>query len=189
MRTILLAAILGAGTAHAAPTTWQFSYTGFLETIDARDRDGTTHSERFLPDYTIRGSFTGADANGDGTIALTELTAFEVAGWDYFPCMAAPSPYSSCTISRFSYAADGTLDFSAGWGGHDEYDLSWYGGVTSGVREVYATDRYLTGYMSTHSWTDATAFSITSSVPEPATGAMAALGALLLLARGRFRRR
>lgn len=190
MRTILPAVLLAAAcTAHAAPTTWQFSYTGFYATIDTENGyEDSSHWEGFLPEYSVAGSFTGSDADGDGAITLSELTSFDVMGREYIACMAYPSPYGRCNISRFRYGLTGDLDFSAGWYGYDEYYSGWSGAVTTG-REASS---YSYGYRSEddrhYYWTDATRFAIVPApVPEPAMGAMVAAGMLLLAMRARRR--
>lgn len=188
MRTILLAAILGAGTAQAAPTTWQFSYTGFYTTVDATYERETTHTEGFLPQSSITGGFTGSDLDGDGAIALSELSSFDVMGREYISCIAAPSPYGRCNISRFRYTLAGDLDFSAGWYGYDEYFSGWSGAVTTGIEAMDYAYRDVSEYERHYYWTDATRFAILPApVPEPGTGAMTAAGLLLLAVRGRRR--
>lgn len=189
MRSILLAAALAgaAWTAHAEPTTWQFTYTGFLAVFDETTLDGSTHREEFRPDIEITGSFTGADGNGDGVIALSELSGFTLRGTDYFACMAEPSPYSRCAIDSFSYALTGALDFTTRTSGNDEYYTSWDGSVVSGQRaqdgayrhSPWGADRR--DSVQTLYWTDATRFGIAPApVPEPASGMLAAAGLILL---------
>lgn len=198
MRTILLATLFAASasSAHAAPTTWNFSYTGFdatTRTIDLMsDLDETTHVAR--PDLSIGGHFTGFDDNHDGTIGLSELKGFDFNGFDYMGCMASPSPYSHCNIERFSFTADGkgggTLDFSAAWSGNDEFYSGWSGSATAGKRisdiaynRYSETDKY-------YDWTSATQFSIAPAapVPEPSSGVMAIAGVLAIAATARARR-
>lgn len=182
----LLASLL-AGTAlpaHAQPRTWNFSYTGFFATHSfVHAREGSTYSEGFEQDTRITGRFSGEDGDGDGILELGELTGFVVHGMDYFPCIEAPSPYGRCGIRRFSYGPGGELDFSAGWSGADEFYSGWAGSVTSGVS---ARD-YSYGYFHESTtylyWTDQTRFDIVQlPVPEPASGAMAAAGLMLLAA-------
>ena len=193
MRRILLASILAgsAWSAHAAPASWTYTYTGFFATHATSDFDGSsTYSEGFEPDTQILGSFSGQDDDGDGVIGLAELGGFFVNGIDYFSCMANPSPYGRCSIRRFSYVAGGALDFSAGWYGYDEAVSGWSGDVITGVevldysyRDRFESTRHLY-------WTEATRFNIVQTpVPEPAGGAMAAAGLLLLAGLGSRRMR
>jgi hypothetical protein len=184
MRKLLLASLL-AGAAchvHAEPTSWDFSYTGFYWTFESHSTfDGDHTAEGWQPGKQVTGRFSGEDGNGDGIIALDELSEFTVHGRDYFPCMAEPSPYGRCSIRRFSYTLGGELDFSAGWYGYDEYYSGWGGSVSTGVS---ASD-YSYGYHYESEtflyWTEQTRFDIVQlPVPEPGGGAMAAAGLLLL---------
>ncbi|WP_161783250.1 PEP-CTERM sorting domain-containing protein [Massilia sp. BSC265] len=192
MRKILLLSLLAASAcvAQAAPTSWDFSYTGLFVTrsyTSTGPEPRNDYAEGFEPDARITGSFSGEDRNGNGIIDIGELTGFQVHGRDYFPCMEAPSPYGRCGISSFSYVPGGELGFFAGWGGYDEYYSGWSGSVRSGVSaRDYSYGHF---YESTTSWywTDQTRFDIVQlPVPEPASGAMAAAG-LALLAGLRWR--
>jgi hypothetical protein len=188
MRTILLAAALAASAlpAHADPTTWQFSYTGFFVTFDDNAFEGSTHREELQPDTRITGSFTASDGNGDGVINLSELVGFSLDGLDYFNCIANPSPYLRCAIDRFSYSLTGALDFGARTNGNDEFFSGWSSAIVSGDRAMDFHYRYPSGPFDEDStrtlyWTDETRFSIVPApVPEPAPAAMAVAGLLLL---------
>lgn len=196
MRTILLAAALVAGAlpAHADPTTWQFSYTGFRATYDYITFEGntifegSTHREEVVPDIQITGSFTASDDNGDGVLDLSELTGFSLDGLDYFDCIAYPSHYRRCSIDSFSYSLTGMLDFSARTEGNDEFFTGWTSAIVSGDRAEDFTYRYPFDTPDSETtytlyWTDQTRFSIAPApVPEPAGTAMAAAGLLLLAA-------
>lgn len=182
----LLASLLAGSVlpVHAQPRTWDFSYTGFFATHSyTHSHEGDRYSEGFEPDRRIIGRFSGEDGDGDGILELGELTEFMVFDMDYFPCIENPSPYGRCSISRFSYDLDGELDFSAGWTGADEFYSGWASRVTSGVSlrdysygHFHVSDTYLY-------WTGQTRFDIVQlPVPEPASGAMAAAGLLLLAA-------
>jgi uncharacterized protein (TIGR03382 family) len=196
MRTILIATVLAGcawtAEAQAAADTWNFSYTGFYLTTTRVDfiRNSQT-TAGFEPELTLKGSFSGADNDHDGVIELSELTGFDFNGYDYYACAAAPSPYGHCTIGGFSYALTGQLAFSARYAGEDEFISGWYSAVTSGVQ---ASDGSYRGNEETdrvYDWTGQTRFSIaqvTSPVPEPASGAMAAAGLVLLGLLGRRRR-
>ncbi|RZA32613.1 MAG: hypothetical protein EOP92_25130 [Lysobacteraceae bacterium] len=195
MRRIILACFLagGAWTAHAGPVNWEFTYTGFYTSQTTTHRlEGTTHTEGFLPDARITGAFSGDDDDGDGILELAELDSFVANGTQYLWCVANPSPYGRCSIGHFTYALDTqALSFSGGWNGNDEFFSGWGGSITSGVS---ATDYSYSDFVETtrvYTWTDATRLgfrALPPPVPEPAAGAMA-LGGLLVLAglRRRFR--
>lgn len=198
MRTIVLAAALAGSAlpAHADPTTWQFSYTGFLAAFDDTSFEGSTHREEIRPELQIDGSFTASDDNGDGVIVLSELDGFSLRGTDYFACIASPSPYQRCSIDRFNYALTGALDFSAKTNGSDEFFSGWSSAIASGDRAVDYSYRAPSVPLATEStqtlyWTDQTRFSIVPApVPEPAAASMAAAGLLLLAGlRRRFKTR
>jgi MYXO-CTERM domain-containing protein len=184
MRKLLLASLLfgGAFSAQAGPRTWEFSYTGFYWTFESHSTfDGDHTAEGWQPAMQLVGSFSGEDSNGDGVIALEELSGFSVRGREYFPCMADPSPYGRCSIRRFSYTPGGALDFSAGWYGYDEFYSGWGGSVNTGV----SANDYSYGYHYDSEtflyWTDQTRLDIVQlPVPEPASGAMALAGLALL---------
>lgn len=189
MRKILLAVALagGASTASSAaaaePTTWQYVYTGFLVTThrvyEWEGIDETTVA--FEPDATESGSFTGADDNGNGVIELSELTAFSTSDRDYLGCMASPSPYGRCHVSKFAYDLSGQLEIAAGWYGYDEAYSSWSGSIETGLESTYSSYGYRSEYSTVRAWTDQTRFAIIPApVPEPASGLMAAAGVLLL---------
>lgn len=199
MRTTLIVAILTGcactldASAQAAAGAWDFSYTGFYQTTTRYDfiRNSTT-TAGFQPDLTLAGHFSGADNNHDGVIDLSELTGLAFGGYDYFACAAAPSPYGRCTIDSFSYSSAGQLSFSARYSGEDEFVSGWYSSVTSGLRATRGEYRGNNETDEVFDWTGQTRFSIaqlTSPVPEPAGGAMAGAGVLLLYGLGQRRRR
>lgn len=184
LATWLLASLLAgaAWPAHAQLRTWDFSYTGFFATRSfTHSFEEDTYTEGFEPDRQITGSFSGEDRDRDGILELGELTGFSVMGRDYFDCIENPSPYGSCSISSFSYAPGGELDFSAGWSGADEFFSGWAGSVTSGAR---ARDYSYGNFHESSSyfyWTEQTRFDIVQlPVPEPASGVMAVAGLVLL---------
>jgi MYXO-CTERM domain-containing protein len=194
LRSGLLASLLAgsAWTAQADPVNWEFTYTGFYASLSTTHRfEGTTHTEGFLPDAQVLGAFSGNDDDGDGVLELDELDSFVADNTQYLWCVQNPSPYGQCSIGHFSFALDSqALSFSGSWHGNDEFFSGWGGSITSGAS---ATDyRYSDFVESTRSytWTDATTLSLRQlppPVPEPAAGAMA-LGGLLLLAGLRRRR-
>ncbi|MFC0252333.1 PEP-CTERM sorting domain-containing protein [Massilia consociata] len=189
----LLASLLAgsAWTAHAEPVAWAFTYTGFFSTYTyTHEVFGTTTTEAFLPDAEISGAFSGSDDDGDGILETDELDSFVVGPTQYLACMRAPTPYARCSFG-FTYALDRQeLSFGGGWFGTDGYYSGWGGTILSGDE---ATDYSYNDYSETtytYYWTDRTTLSfrqLPPPVPEPATGAMAAAGLMVLA--GLYRRR
>lgn len=182
LKKILSAVALScsAPMALAAPTTWNFSYTGFYSPSE----------QQFLPDYTIAGSFTGSDSNHNGVIEKAELSSFILQGMEYAGCATETIPYFSCGLNPFTYALTGALNFSAGWDSSDGFVSQFYG-ITSGVGSFLTTIRpgNIEDTFSLE-WTDATTLSISPApVPEPAAASMLLAGAALLAARRRASRR
>jgi len=187
MRTTLLAATLACiapALAHAAPTTWNFSYTGFDTTLRQVDNwagtDVTTTG--FRADATVAGSFTGADNNGNGLIELSELTGFTLGRDDYFGCAPSGDMVAyTCSIDRFSFDPAGTLDVKTSVVNYGE--VYWSRGIdfTAGsAYNEYDQGRY-TSQALTYAWTGQTRFAaVAAPVPEPAGAGMAAAGVLLL---------
>jgi uncharacterized protein (TIGR03382 family) len=205
MRTILIATILAGcawtadASAQAAASTWDFSYTGFNQTTTHDDffAHHTVSTTVFAPDLTLTGSFSGADNNHDGVIELTELTGFTFNGLDYYACQRAPAPHQSCYVENFSYTLAGELAFSAdanNWGAEVRNGIVSNGAnsyVISGLNAYYVTYYGPEDDAKRYDWTRQTTFAIsqvTSPAPEPASGAMAAAGAILLGVLGRRRR-
>lgn len=183
MKHFLPAALLFAGVAaHAQPTHWTFSYTGFY------DREAA----QFLPEMTLSGSFAGTDADADGVLERDELTSLTIGTRDYVACGASSNATYHCGADSFTFSPESGLSFSAGeYGGDPE---GWVGSghlVTSG-QSLYdyqfnpntTTEHHL-------DWTAATNFSMMSAVPEPAPYAMlvAGLAGLGLVGRKRLTRR
>jgi hypothetical protein len=177
LKRLMCAAALAcsAPLALAAPTIWQFTYTGFYSPTDGQ----------FLPDATIAGSFTGSDGNHNGIVERSELSSFIVSGLDYAGCATETIPYFTCALSRFSYALSGALDFSAGNDTYDEYN-SWYYSVTTGVGSFYTRLNPAGQEDYNLLWTAATTVSIVPlPVPEPTAPAMLLAGVALLAAARR----
>jgi MYXO-CTERM domain-containing protein len=186
MRRILLAALLAgsAWTVHAEPTSWTFGWTGFQSTLTIIERKGnttvTTVTEEFLPNAAFGGRFTGEDLDGDGIIGLSELTYLNYQGDDHLTCGPRDGAVRSCTLDSFRFDLDGELSFSAGYSGHDA-DSSWDGYVTTGVSSRSSGSDATRDFTRISLWTPETRFRISVlPVPEPATGAMALAGLMLL---------
>ena len=190
MKPILSAAVLllCSALAHAEPTQWTFTYTGFY--------DG--EASAFLPDAVLSGSFTGEDTNADGVLDRVELTSLVLAGRDYVACAAYSSALAFCGADRFSFSPQAGLAFSAGeYGGDAE---GYVGGghlYTSGEMDYsYRYDPYASSEHHLY-WTADTrlslsttvaAASVVSAVPEAPAWAMLLVG-LGALGGGRAWRR
>ncbi len=178
-KSVAFAGLLAASfAATAAPSTWTFTYTGFYE-----DYVG------FLGDRELSGTFSGYDADSNGTIDKAEISSLIIAGVDYMTCGAGGSPYFSCGTEAFSYQLGGKLHFVAGITSSDPE--GYRGGA-----HFYQTGKSEWEYRYTGSsesrkdyyWTDDTRFSITDgtaanplpAVPEPGTWAMLAAGLLVV---------
>lgn len=200
MRTFLIATILAGcawtadASAQAVASTWDFSYTGFNQTTTHIDffSHHTVSTTEFAPELTLTGSFSGADNNHDGVIDLSELTGFEFNGEDYAACQRAPGPHESCYVENFSYTLAGELAFAAHDSNGDGFGEGRYSNVSSGWHAYYATFFGPDEDDKLYDWTGQTTFAISqvrSPVPEPASGALAAAGTVLLGVLGRRRRR
>lgn len=102
----VLAACCAFAQAAAVPATWNFTWTGF-------EIDG-----RFRPDVSYSGSFTGVDANHNGTIELSELSVFGIdplsrGDSNFFHCKTGTFPAAECKVNTFSYVIGGQLSFDA----------------------------------------------------------------------------
>lgn len=186
MRRLLLASLLAgsAWSAHAQPVNWSFTYTGFHSTqTTTHELFGTTTTEAFLPDAQVRGHFRGNDGNGDGILEMAELDSFVVGTIDYVGCGIDESRWMMCDLGYFNYVLDGReLSFFTSWRGNDEAYSGWGAWVASGSQAVDYSYNDYSESRTTWAWTDATrlSFEALSPVPEPATGAMAAAGLVLL---------
>jgi len=185
MKFLLSAAVLllGSAFAHATPTYWTFSYTGFHDQEAATD----------LPGMTLSGAFHGTDADGDGVLEREELAALLIDGKDYIACAAASNAYYHCGADRFAFSLAGGLSFSLGEYGSDPE--GWVGaGSLIETGSMQHSWQFNPGGMAEHHllWTAATALRMTqvtpapsttitaaevSAVPEPASWALLALGA------------
>jgi hypothetical protein len=178
---LMCGAVVASAAAGASAQTWDFTYTGF--TFRGPDR------QQFLPDATIKGSFSGTDRNGDGVLSANELTSFIVHSFwnndtDYTRCAGNANVYSACSLDAFSFGPNNKLAFTVTWNGGDNgYGNGWYGGIVSGSLEavhiVNSFDIYSVGWL----WSDQTTLAISPDpVPEPPQAAMALAGLAGLLA-------
>lgn len=158
--TLALAASLFTATGARADS-WAFSFTNLCS-----------------PDTCIEldGHFSGQDSNGDGHVALEELTALEAGGYQFFPTwtsLPGDPPSGGSTVS-FDYAIGGQLNFSGG---------AFYYRIAVSISTGSFVD--IVGPIpeaGTYLWTPETVQRVTP-VPEPATAALFGLGLLALGAR------
>jgi len=172
---------LACGVAQAADRTWTFSYTGFYN----------QDTQLFDPTFSIAGSFTGEDRNGDGSIDGTELASFWVDTTEYVGCGSVNSPYYNCGMDHFWYK-NGSLQFNTTVSSQDPEGIVSHGQVIQAGSSVYS---YLSAPFgsseSTMKWTNRTQFALQSPVPEADAYAMllTGLACLGLVARRRNAKR
>ena len=139
--------------------------------------DGYNTLTDYAPEATLSGSFSGVDADGNGTLEKAELSAFEFLTSDYLPC----SDY--CRIDAFSFAPGGTLSFDIY---RSSMDPDGYRNLTEYTKTGVTHQEYLNNTTSSYTyiltWLPSTTLVVTSPVPEPASYAMLGAGLLLLAA-------
>lgn len=178
MRHIICAAILAVAAGLAQAGTWDYSYRGFYDPATAS----------YLPDAVLTGTFTGNDDDGNGVIALDELTDFATDGADFFGDFCTIPLGVRCTVKSFSYRLTGELAYSTEWQYQDEGIFQIISTVTGGSHTEFSV--FPNGETGSRvlEWTDETMFSITPPpIPEPSMAAMSIAG--LLLAGAGMRRR
>lgn len=174
-------AVLVTGNAQA--TTWNFTYTGFYD----------AGPSTWLPDYSLSGSFTGNDNDGNGIIALGELTRFDIGGYGLIYNGALECHYPpvgmKCSVDTFNYHLTGTLVFDAFRSYSDERGGSYNRWVSDYRMQSDYFDLSGTRRRTLY-WQDATTFSISPPpIPEPSIASLAAAGTLLLIGKDLYRRR
>ena len=169
---VLMAAAVPVSLAHAA--TWDFVYKGFERTRS----DGYNTLTDYAPEATLSGSFSGVDADGNGTLEKAELSDFQFLTFDYLPCS-----YGYCRIDAFSFAPGGTLSFEIA---RSSMDPDGYRALSEYTKTGVSHQEYLNNTASTSTymltWLPSTTLVVTSPVPEPASYAMLGAGLLLLAA-------
>lgn len=188
-KNLLCAALLvvGISTAHAQPTTWNFTYQGFVDATT-----GVFHSGMKLV-----GSFVGEDSNLDGVIAFEELSYFSSGYYQFLPDIPGgfgcnTSSYLRCEVKDFSYTLTGKLRYETWTDGHDEGSMSWYSQNVIGSHLLSGGSDFMRGtrWENRYDWSDQTTFTISPApVPEPTVALMLPAGlALMYLARARRRK-
>lgn len=180
---LILAALLPlpAAAQMAQPTTWTFSYTGFLD----------SSTGIFNPAARLAGSFKGSDLNGNNVIELPELESFMVAGREFLMGYCNLDAYLRCNFRYFTYD-NGTLNFDLSWWGNDEAISSWSGHVITGEKYSGDSSHGSESWSWTGLWTSKTTFNISPpppAVPEPGMAAMLGAGLFGLAVWQRRRRR
>lgn len=194
MRKAISAAVLSLCSAFAqagagVPTQWEFAWQGFWYWPGG----GSGYDD---PNYVFKGTFSGVDANADGTVALNELTELILDNTNYAQCAPETATFI-CGIDSFSYSESGGLHFNAG---HTTYSdepgtVPWWTGrsYTYNTEERIAYSWF--GYqmpLEERSWSVAPYTTMTvkqvSPVPEPGMLAMLGVG-LTLLGATKLRRK
>lgn len=169
MKQLISAAVLlfGSALAHAQPTHWTFSYTGFYD----------QEAAQFMPELRIDGTFSGHDANADGVLDAAELSSLSIGGIDYVACAGGSNAYYHCGAERFRFSSEEGLSFSLGEYGSDPE--GWRGAghflTTGDMSYDYRFDPYSNSEHHLR-WTDGTMLSMVSSVPESPAWALLLVG-------------
>lgn len=181
-KALIIGALAVWVPAHADAAQWRFTWTGF--------NFENAQESYFDPDFTVAGTFSGIDTDGDGAISLAEVTELTIGSRDYanVNCSAG---LDVCSLPHFYYSAAEGLSLVAQ---HDGYTYTELGGLIHVSHYAIDTslaishDDMLGGDGSySYYFTPQTVTTITAAVPEPQAYAM--FGAGMLLLAGAARRR
>lgn len=159
----------------AAPSQWQFSWTGFSIWPDIN-----------YPNLTFNGTFSGNDANHDGKIELGELSELTIGDNTLTNCGNSASYI--CSIDAFSYVLGGKLNLNAthktyfglpGTDGWSSKSITYIAGNTIQVVDNAQHFYSEVDYMFTPD-TVVSIIPVLAPVPEPGSLAMLMAGVFML---------
>ncbi len=170
----VLAVCCSFAQAAEVPSEWSFTWTGF------------NSWGMFRPDLSYTGTFTGVDANHNGTIERSELTTFGIDGNKILNCPSGPFS-AECHLDSFSYAIGGKLEFSAirmeTHESGESYPMEITYSYDSGYGVGYEYRQGMYSDYGTYNVTPQTVMAVRQTlapVPEPEAYAMLGAGLLML---------